>query len=197
MESESVKRSSSIKITKPTLVTAVEGTSVTPRQRPKGQGVTTGPISLSGQIVAQISGQGNQLPAQGNSVSYIQINQQITPINTPQAFITQTVQNISVNSQQTLQLSSQSSFSQVVSPHLVSPSQNLSFGQSTGQTFSQSQSPLISHSPLTQQSPVTVQDKNSFYFDAKPLEGKSNDDNLEALFPPSGKIGYFFLKFYL
>ena len=180
MESESVKRSSSIKIAKPTPVTTVEGTSVTPRQRPKGQGVSTGPISLSGQIVAQISGQGNQLPTQGNSVSYVQINQQITPINTSQAF-----QNIPVNTQQTLQLSSQSSFSQV-SPHLVSPSQNVPYAQTQTQSFSQSQSPLINHSPLTLQSPVTVQDKSSFYFDAKPLEGTGNDDNLEDLFPPSG-----------
>lgn len=192
MESECVKRSSSIKITKPTLVTAtVEGTSVTPRQRPKGQGVTTGPISLSGQIVAQISGQGNQLPSQGNAVSYIQINQQITPINTPQAsFVTG---NIAVNSQQqTLQLSSSSTQFNQVSPHLVSPSQNVAaaFGQNSAtQSFNQSQSPLISHSPLTQQSPVTVQEKNNtFYFDSKPLEAKANDDNLEALFPPSGKI---------
>ncbi|XP_043465484.1 AP2-associated protein kinase 1 isoform X2 [Leptopilina heterotoma] len=194
MESECVKRSSSIKITKPTLITAtVEGTSVTPRQRPKGQGVTTGPISLSGQIVAQISGQGNQLPPQGNAVSYIQINQQITPINTPQAsFVTGNIvqQNISVNSQQqTLQLSSSSTQFNPVSPLLVSPNQNVAtFGQNSAtQSFNHSQSPLISHSPLTQQSPVTVQEKNNtFYFDSKPLETKANDDNLEALFPASG-----------
>uniref|UniRef100_A0A0C9R9B2 AAK1_0 protein n=2 Tax=Fopius arisanus TaxID=64838 RepID=A0A0C9R9B2_9HYME len=60
IESESVKRSSSVKISKPSTVSLVEGTSVTPRQRPKGQGVAPGPISLSGQIVSQISGQGNQ-----------------------------------------------------------------------------------------------------------------------------------------
>ena len=194
MESETVKRSSSIKIAKLTPVTTVEGTSVTPRQRPKGQGVvTTGPISLSGQIVAQISGQGNQLPAQGNSVSYVHINQQITPINAPQAYLSQSVQNIqniptnTQQQQQTLQMSSQLSFSQV-SPLLISPSQNVPFGTTPAQPFSQSQSPLVSHSPLTHQSPVTVQDKNAFYFDAKPLEGKGTDDNLEALFPPSGKV---------
>ncbi|XP_033225081.1 AP2-associated protein kinase 1 [Belonocnema kinseyi] len=185
MESETVKRSSSIKVAKLTPVTAVEGTSVTPRQRPKGQGVAAGPISLSGQIVAQISGPGNQLPAQGNAVSYVHINQQITPINAPQYLppSVQNIPNIPVNTQ--LQLSSQSPFSQV-SPHLVSPSQNVPFGQTPAQQFSQSQSPLISHSPLTHQSPVTVQEKNAFYFDAKPLEGMPLDDNLQALFPPSG-----------
>ncbi|XP_066593993.1 uncharacterized protein Nak isoform X3 [Prorops nasuta] len=61
LESDNVKRAASVRTPKPTPVAQVEGTSVTPRQRPKGQTVTTGPISLSGQIVSQISGQGNQL----------------------------------------------------------------------------------------------------------------------------------------
>lgn len=76
MESENIKRSSSVKTPKPTSITAVEGTSVTPRQRPKGQAVSTGPISLSGQIVGQISGQGNQAQnPPGNSISYVQVRQ--------------------------------------------------------------------------------------------------------------------------
>ncbi|XP_031780099.1 AP2-associated protein kinase 1 isoform X2 [Nasonia vitripennis] len=186
LESECIKRSSSVKIPKTTTVTTVEGTSVTPRQRPKGQGVTTGPISLSGQIVSQISGQGNQLHPQSpasNSVSYVQVNQQITPINTPQAFL----QPIPGNSQQNLQ----SSFAQVP-PHIPSPSQTTPFGQPQGQQlFNQSQSPMTSHSPLAQQSPVTVPDKNLYYFDSRQHDPRTpvapgNDDNLEALFPPSG-----------
>ncbi|XP_032666393.1 uncharacterized protein LOC116841948 isoform X2 [Odontomachus brunneus] len=75
MESENIKRSASVKTPKPTPIAAVEGTSVTPRQRPKGQAVSTGPISLSGQIVGQISGQGNQAQnPPGNSISYVQVS---------------------------------------------------------------------------------------------------------------------------
>lgn len=75
MESENIKRSTSVKTPKPTsIATTVEGTSVTPRQRPKGQAVSTGPISLSGQIVGQISGQGNQTQTTpSNSISYVQV----------------------------------------------------------------------------------------------------------------------------
>jgi len=75
MESENIKRSSSVKTPKPVpITTTVEGTSVTPRQRPKGQAVGTGPISLSGQIVGQISGQGNQPQnTPGNSMTYVQV----------------------------------------------------------------------------------------------------------------------------
>lgn len=82
MESENVKKSSSVKTPKPTpIATTVEGTSVTPRQRPKGQAVSTGPISLSGQIVGQISGQGNQAQnTPGNSLSYVQVRKQVTYI---------------------------------------------------------------------------------------------------------------------
>lgn len=82
MESENVKKSSSVKTPKPTpITTTVEGTSVTPRQRPKGQAVSTGPISLSGQIVGQISGQGNQAQnTPGNSLSYVQVRKQVTYI---------------------------------------------------------------------------------------------------------------------
>ncbi|XP_014474928.1 PREDICTED: uncharacterized protein LOC106744553 isoform X2 [Dinoponera quadriceps] len=152
MDSENIKRSASVKTPKPTPITAVEGTSVTPRQRPKGQAVSTGPINLGGQIVGQISGQGSQAQnPPGNSISYVQ-----------------------------------------VSPHVCTPSQNIPFGQSPGQSaqYSQSQSPMISHSPLTQQSPVTVQDKNSFYFDSRQHDARAatnvNETNLEALFPPSG-----------
>lgn len=73
MESENIKRSASVKTPKPTPIAAVEGTSVTPRQRPKGQAVSTGPIS---QIVSQISGQGNQAQnPPGNSISYVQVSQ--------------------------------------------------------------------------------------------------------------------------
>ncbi|XP_023247069.1 uncharacterized protein LOC106642952 [Copidosoma floridanum] len=185
LESESIKRSLSIKIPKSAPVTTVEGTSVTPRQRPKGQNVTTGPISLSGQIVSQISGQGNPQQQQqqlspaggGNSISYVQVNQQITPINTPQAFLQPLPSN-----------SSQSSFAQVPAPHIPSPGQSTPFGPPP---FSQSQSPMSSHSPLTQQSPVTVPDKSSYYFDSRPHDARppaapGNEENLEALFPPSG-----------
>lgn len=79
MESENIKRSASVKTPKPTpIATTVEGTSVTPRQRPKGQAVSTGPISLSGQIVGQISGQGNQTQqtTPANSISYVQVRSQ-------------------------------------------------------------------------------------------------------------------------
>ncbi|XP_024893926.1 AP2-associated protein kinase 1 isoform X2 [Temnothorax curvispinosus] len=76
MESENIKRAASVKTPKPTpIATTVEGTSVTPRQRPKGQAVSTGPISLSGQIVGQISGQGNQTQTTpANSISYVQVS---------------------------------------------------------------------------------------------------------------------------
>lgn len=181
LESESIKRSSSIKISKSAPVTTVEGgTSVTPRQRPKGQNFSTGPISLSGQIVSQISGQGNQQlsPAGGgNSVSYVQVNQQITPINAPQAFL-----------QPLTSSNSQSSFTQVQTQHIPSSGQTPPFGQSS---YGQSQSPMSSHSPLTQHSPVTVPDKN-YYFDSRQKDpstpsASGNDDNLEAFFPSSSK----------
>ncbi|XP_015121833.1 AP2-associated protein kinase 1 isoform X2 [Diachasma alloeum] len=165
IESESVKRSSSVKIPKPSTVSLVEATSVTPRQRPKGQGVTPGPISLSGQIVSQISGQGNQISQTQNSSSFVQV---APP--PPQAL----------------------QFSQVP-PHIPSPNTNPPFppGQSQTSPFGQSQSPLIGHSPLTLQSPVTVQEKNSFYFEGRQLEARPThvavtEGNLEALFPPSG-----------
>lgn len=188
MESDSVKRSSSLKVTKPAPVsTAVEGTSVTPRQRPKGQNLTGGFINLGGQIVSQISGQGNQQSA--NSLPYGQVNRQITPVNTPQSTYSlqpgQSIGAVTPSGTQTLQLSAQSSFVPV-SPHMTSPSQNITFGGPTpSQTFSQSQSPLISHSPLTQQSPVTVQDKSPYFFDSRSHAGE--DANFEALFPVSGE----------
>ena len=162
MESENIKRSSSIKVQKPA-TSAVEGTSVTPRQRPKGQGVGTCPISLSGQIVTQISGQGNS----ANQVSYVQINQQMTPVNVPQAY-----------AQQSLHTSQ--SFTQVPS-HISSPNQkNASFHQSQSQPlFNQSQSPLSSQSPLAQQSPTSVTKQN----DPVSPGAARNDGNLEALFP--------------
>ncbi|XP_066593992.1 AP2-associated protein kinase 1 isoform X2 [Prorops nasuta] len=191
LESDNVKRAASVRTPKPTPVAQVEGTSVTPRQRPKGQTVTTGPISLSGQIVSQISGQGNQLQLSStvaNQINYVQINQQITPINTPLSYISQTAQNVQslpTNPQQPNQISAQSSFTQVCTPN-----QSIPFGQAQNQPqYSQSQSPMISHSPLTQQSPVTVQDKNTYYFEPRQLEKSSSnaeDENLEALFPPSG-----------
>ncbi|EFN87865.1 uncharacterized protein LOC105192384 isoform X2 [Harpegnathos saltator] len=82
MESENIKRSASVKTPKPTPIAAVEGTSVTPRQRPKGQAVSTGPISLSGQIVGQISGQGNQVQnPPGNSISYVQVSPHVCTPN--------------------------------------------------------------------------------------------------------------------
>ena len=195
MESECIKRSSSIKISKSSAVTPVEGTSVTPRQRPKGQNLSTGPINLGGQIVSQLSGQGNQMPPPvspaGNPVSYVQINQQITPINTPQAFL------------QPIPSGNQSSFTQVP-PHIQSPGQVPSFNQpppAQKQLFNQPQSPLSSHSPLAQQSPVTVPDKPLYYFDNKQQndlispEMSKNEESLEALFPASGKYKFFFIVF--
>ncbi|XP_011173537.1 uncharacterized protein LOC105205737 isoform X2 [Solenopsis invicta] len=86
MESENIKRAASVKTPKPTpIATTVEGTSVTPRQRPKGQAVSTGPISLSGQIVGQISGQGNQTPqtTPANSISYVQVSPQVCSQSVP------------------------------------------------------------------------------------------------------------------
>ncbi|XP_044599134.1 BMP-2-inducible protein kinase isoform X2 [Cotesia glomerata] len=196
LESESVKRSASIKISKPTPVAlTVEGTSVTPRQRPKGQGVGTGPISLTGQIVSQISGQGNQIQQQsGTSVSYVQVNQSATVNTSQQPYIAQGVQIVptmpSNQPSQPLQLSMQSSFAQV-SPHITSPSQSVSsFVPNQTSPFSQSQSPLASGhaSQLTQQSPVTVQDKTAYYFDVRQHEIRPGvaDEQLEALFPSSG-----------
>ncbi|KZC09037.1 AP2-associated protein kinase 1 [Dufourea novaeangliae] len=145
MESENVKRSSLVKTPKPSPVTAtVEGTSVTPRQRPKGQAVSTGPISLSGQIVSQISGQGNQGQSQnsvGATTPYVQIASQACP-----------------------------------------SAQNVSFGQSQGQQsqYNHTQSPMI------RQSPVTVPEKAAYYFDSKTVTANVGQENLEALFPPSG-----------
>lgn len=186
-----------MKIAKPTPITTVEGTSVTPRQRPKGQGVGTGPISLSGQIVSQISGQGNQLQSQSvvaNPVTYVPVNSStISSINTTQQYLVQAVQpvpTIPVN-QPPLQLPTQSSFVQV-SPLIISPNQNVSFVPSQSQTspFAQSQSPLIGVVPLTQQSPVTVQDKTPYYFDVRPHERPTTvgvaDEAFDALFPSSG-----------
>ncbi|XP_023316324.1 BMP-2-inducible protein kinase isoform X1 [Trichogramma pretiosum] len=182
MESEFIKRSSSVKIPKNAAVTPVEGTSVTPRQRPKGQNLTTGPINLSGQIVSQLSGQGNQMhPPQspaGSSVSYVQVNQQITPINAPQAFL------------QPIPASNQSTFAQGP-PHIPSPGNSVTFVQSQvpPQLFNQSQSPMSSHSPLAQQSPVTVPDKNRFFFenrqDLRTAGIPETEKNLESLFPSS------------
>lgn len=191
LESEAIKRSS-VKIQKPTPVTTLEGTSVAPRQRPKGQGAAAGPISLSGQIIGQISGQGNQLQSQtslGNSIAYSSVNPQIPPMNPPQAFLSQNIQTIQTNQQQPLQLSGQSSFAQV-SPHISSPNQPIPFGQSQGQPspFGQSQSPMISHSPLPHQSPVTIQDKNPYYFDSRSNSTTVNDENLDVLFPSFGKL---------
>ncbi|XP_057337940.1 BMP-2-inducible protein kinase isoform X2 [Microplitis mediator] len=196
IESESIKRSASIKISKPTPVTTtVEGTSVTPRQRPKGQGVGTGPISLTGQIVSQISGQGNQMQQQsGTSVSYVQVNQSATVNTSQQQYIAQGVQIVPTmptnQPPQPLQLSMQSSFAQV-SPHITSPSQSVSsFVPSQTSPFNQSQSPLVAGhtAQLTQQSPVTVQDKTAYYFDVRQHEIRAGvaDEHLEALFPPSG-----------
>ncbi|XP_043683367.1 BMP-2-inducible protein kinase isoform X1 [Vespula pensylvanica] len=190
MENDNIKRSSSVRTPKPTPITTVEGTSVTPRQRPKGQAVSTGPINLSGQIVGQISGQGSQIQQQNPAGITLQ---QITPMNTTSTYLGQNVQNIQtlpVNPQQSLQLSTQSSFGQV-SPHVCTPNQNVSFGQSQSKQaqYSQSQSPMINHSPMTRQSPVSAQDKNSYYFDSRQHEQRSttniNEENLEALFPPS------------
>lgn len=191
MESESVKRSSSVKIAKPTQVAMVEGTSVTPRQRPKGQGVGTGPISLSGQIVSQISGQGN---TPGNS--FVPVNPSAT---VAQPYIVQNIQSVStipVNPQPPLQLSMQSTFAPAQPAHIPSPNQPANFPppQTGASPFGQSQSPLISQSPLTQQSPVTVQEKGAYYFESRQHEPRptpavpGNDENLEALFPPSGKL---------
>lgn len=198
MESDSVKRSSSVKITKPVAVAVVEGTSVTPRQRPKGQGVGTGPISLSGQIVGQISGQGNPLQnSVGSSVTYVQVNPQIPPAAVSQPYIAQSIQSapvIPTNPQPTLQLSMQS-FTPVP-PHIPSPNQppNFTPAQSRASPFGQPQSPLTSHSPLTQQSPVTVQEKGAYFFESRQHEpralaaGPGTDENLDALFPASGKF---------
>ncbi|XP_076628344.1 numb-associated kinase isoform X2 [Colletes latitarsis] len=182
MESETVKRSSLVKTPKPSPISTVEGTSVTPRQRPKGQAVSTGPISLSGQIVSQISGQGNQVQPQnsvGIPASYVQIGQQITSLNAPQSYLGQstqsTVQSIPVNAQTSHQMSTQSPFNQT-SSQVCPPGQNVPFSQAQGQ---QSQSPMI------RQSPVTVLERNAYYFDSKSTTNV-NEENLEALFPPSG-----------
>ncbi|XP_034944817.1 AP2-associated protein kinase 1 isoform X3 [Chelonus insularis] len=196
VESECIKRSSSIKIYKSNPVNTVEGTSVTPRQRPKGQGVSTGPISLSGQIVSQISGQGNQIQSQNilpSSLSYGQANQPpISTINTSlQQYLTPGIQNTSsISNNQPVQISVQSSFPQT-SSHISSPNQSVPFVPTQTSPFGQSQSPMLnSHTCLSQQSPITVQDKNNYYYEVKQHETKSTssdviDENLAALFPPS------------
>ena len=187
MESENVKRSSLVKTPKPIPVTTVEGTSVTPRQRPKGQAVSTGPISLSGQIVSQISGQGNQTQSQssiGNTVSYVQMGQQLAPLNTSQTYVGQSMQS----NVQSLPVNTQASSHQVsalnqVSPQIWTTSQNISFGhQSQIQKSQYSQS----HCSTIRRSPASVQDTVSSYFDST-LTTNINEENLEALFPPSGK----------
>lgn len=192
MESENVKRSSLVKTPKPSPVTTVEGTSVTPRQRPKGQAVSTGPISLSGQIVSQISGQGNQVQSQssiGNTISYIQMSQQIASLNVSQAYVAQSIQaNV-----QSLPVNTQPSSHQVSTITQVSPqvccttSQNVCFGhQSQIQKSQYTQSQCSS----SRRSPVSVQDtKSSYYFDSTSATNV-NEENLEALFPPSGKKVY-------
>lgn len=171
MEVDSVKRSASVKVPKAVSVAPVEGTSVTPRQRPKGQ-ITSGTITVSGQIVSQISGQGNQIQVQsmsGNNAGQYHQNQQLTPVNPPQSYSLQPGQSVTPSSsQQTLQLSVQSPFVPV-STHMPSPNQNT--------TFSQSQSPMISQSPLTQQSPVG--------FENRPPYGEGH---LEALFLSSSRF---------
>ncbi|XP_036147335.1 uncharacterized protein LOC105831673 isoform X2 [Monomorium pharaonis] len=187
MESENIKRAASVKTPKPTpIATTVEGTSVTPRQRPKGQAVSTGPISLSGQIVGQISGQGNQTQTTPAN-SYVQVrltNRKHT------RYLKYTRSLLDIFDKHLINVIIL--FYQV-SPHVCTPSQSVPFGQSQGQPsqYGQSQSPMISHSPLTQQSPVTVQDKNAFYFDSRQHDATKsatnvNEKNLEALFPSSG-----------
>lgn len=190
MESENVKRSSLVKTPKPTSLAVVEGTSVTPRQRPKGQVVTTGPISLSGQIVGQISGQGNQVQSQscvGNAISYVQMGQQLTSLNTSQAYLGQTmpanVASLPVSAQvPPHQISAQSPLSQVAPQNSSTTSQNVSFVQQP-----QGQQPQCS---TIRQSPVIVQDTVSPYYFDTTAATNVNDENLEALFPPSGKEIY-------
>ena len=194
MESESVKRSSLVKTPKPSSVTTVEGTSVAPRQRPKGQavGVGTGPISLSGQIVSQISGQGSGLvqsqTCTGNSVSSAsQIGQRVSSLNVSQCYLGQSmqpgsVQSLPVNAQTTPQQmpSTQASFAQA-SSQVSTPSQSVAFGQPQGHQAQYHQP----RDPMIRQSPVTVQDKSTYYFYSKSTTDVS-EENLEALFPPSG-----------
>lgn len=189
-----MKRSSLVKTPKPTPVTTVEGTSVTPRQRPKGQAVSTGPISLSGQIVSQISGQGTQPQSQssvGNTISYVQMGQQLASLNASQPYLGQNMQA----SVQPLPVNSQPSTHQVSTLTQVSPqvcctttNQNVPFGthQSQIQKSQQSQSQCST----IRRSPVSVQDTvGSYYFDS-PVATNVNEENLEALFPPSGKKIY-------
>ncbi|KAK9305116.1 hypothetical protein QLX08_003791 [Tetragonisca angustula] len=189
MESDNVKRSSLVKTPKPTPVTTVEGTSVTPRQRPKGQAVSTGPISLSGQIVSQISGQGSQVQSQssvGNTISYVQMNQQLAPLNTSQPYLGQNMQT----NVQSLPVNTQASAHQVSTLTQVSPqvccattNQSVPFGHQ-----SQVQKSQHSHSQCStvRRSPVSVQDTvSSYYFDSS-VATNVNEENLEALFPPSG-----------
>ncbi|KOX72212.1 AP2-associated protein kinase 1 [Melipona quadrifasciata] len=146
MESDNVKRSSLVKTPKPTPVTTtVEGTSVTPRQRPKGQAVSTGPISLSGQIVNQISGQGMNTQASAHQVSTL------TQVS-PQVCCATTNQSVPFGHQSQVQKSQ----------------------------HSQSQCSTV------RRSPVSVQDTvSSYYFDSS-VATNLNEENLEALFPPSG-----------
>ncbi|CAK9830516.1 AP2-associated protein kinase 1 [Anthophora retusa] len=252
MESENVKRSSLVKTPKPSPVTTVEGTSVTPRQRPKGQAVSTGPISLSGQIVSQISGQGNQqMQSQscvGSTISYVQMGQQLASLNAPQAYLGQCIQGnvqslpltvqvvatgtgtattmvattlttaaaataiatvtatttatatvtatatamataavIATAAATPHQMTTQSSSLAQVSSQIscTATSHNVSFGQQPQQS-QQPQYSQSSQSTTTKQSPVTVQDTvGSYYFDSTSVTSV-NEENLEALFPPSG-----------
>ncbi|CAK9821188.1 AP2-associated protein kinase 1 [Anthophora plagiata] len=266
MESENVKRSSLVKTPKPSPVTTVEGTSVTPRQRPKGQAVSTGPISLSGQIVSQISGQGNQqMQSQscvGSTISYVQMGQQLASLNAPQAYLGQCIQGNVQSLPLTVQVvatgtgtgtattmaaatlttaatatatatataiatvtatatttatamatatatvtatatatatvtataamtphqtTTHSSSLAQVSPQIscTATSHNVSFGQQPQQS-QQPQYSQSSQSTTTKQSPITVQDAvGSYYFDSTSVTSV-NEENLEALFPPSG-----------
>ncbi|XP_033338054.2 numb-associated kinase isoform X1 [Megalopta genalis] len=210
-ESENVKRSSLVKTPKPSPVTTVEGTSVTPRQRPKGQVVSTGPISLSGQIVSQISGQGNQsqsqqqpqsqpqpqpqsqpppqtqqqpqsqsqpqLQSQSQPQPQSQLQLQLQSQTASQTYIGQSVQqnvqSLAVNAKMAHQATPPSSFAQASSGSFCQSQQ----GQQS--QYSQSQNPIVGHSP------VTVPEKSQYYFDSK-TGSNVNEDNLEALFPPSG-----------
>ncbi|XP_076766823.1 numb-associated kinase isoform X2 [Xylocopa sonorina] len=195
MESENVKRSSLVKTPKPSPVTTVEGTSVAPRQRPKGQAVSTGPISLSGQIVSQISGQGSQVQSQssaGNTISYVQMGQQLASLNASQVYAGQNLQvtvQLPTNAQTAPhQVSTQSSLV-LVSPQVCcTTSQNVPFGHQSQQN-QQSQYSQSQGSTGVRQSPIAVQDTltydTPYYFDATSA-GSANEENLEALFPSSG-----------
>ncbi|XP_012286213.1 BMP-2-inducible protein kinase isoform X2 [Orussus abietinus] len=188
MESDSARRSSAKMAKPPTpmMTSTVEGTSVTPRQRPKGQGVATGPLSLGSQIAGQIS-VGQPQNSVGNPVPYVPTNQStpiapVAPITTPQSFH----QGLPTNPQQQQQQQQQQpAFAQVPSPSQTSP-----FGPQAQQApFGQTQSPMIGVTPLSRQSPVAVQEKAPFYFDSRQHEVRSapvNEENLDSLFPSSG-----------